>query len=243
MVRVMKSPNMISTPGRIPVIAAPTASPVNPASEIGVSTTRSLPNSSTSPESTLNGVPASATSSPKMHTLASRRISSARASRTAWANVSSRSGIDVLVHLLDTGIRRGNGELDRTFHLSACFGGHRLKSRNIGVLLLDQPIAVQLDGIASALSALLSGFRPIVFAIDVANVMPAVAVRVRLEKRRPFSGAGSLHEPSCDFIYRADILAVNDCRLNSESRGAAEDRPGGRLREVCVFVIKIVLAK
>jgi len=39
--------------------------PVKPASEIGVSITRSAPNSSTRPDSTLNGVPASATSSPK----------------------------------------------------------------------------------------------------------------------------------------------------------------------------------
>src|ERR1035441_2335486 len=60
MVRVMKSPNMMSTTGRRPVIAAPTAIPVNPASEIGVSSTRSLPNSSSKPERTLKGVPASA---------------------------------------------------------------------------------------------------------------------------------------------------------------------------------------
>src|SRR5579859_3444771 len=69
MVKVTKSPNMMSTTGRIPVMAAPTASPVNPASEIGVSTTRSLPNSSSNPESTLKGVPASATSSPMMQTV------------------------------------------------------------------------------------------------------------------------------------------------------------------------------
>ena len=41
MTRVRKSPNMMSTTGRIPVIAAPTASPVIPASEIGESITRS----------------------------------------------------------------------------------------------------------------------------------------------------------------------------------------------------------
>src|SRR5579871_2512480 len=66
MTRVRKSPNIMSAMGRMPVIAAPTATPVNPASEIGVSITRFVPNSSTNPESTLNGVPASATSSPKI---------------------------------------------------------------------------------------------------------------------------------------------------------------------------------
>ena len=59
---------MMSTTGRSPVIAAPTPRPVIPASEIGESSTRSGPNSSTRPASTLNGVPASATSSPRMNT-------------------------------------------------------------------------------------------------------------------------------------------------------------------------------
>ena len=40
MTSVMKSPNMMSTTGRIPVIAAPTPIPVIPASEIGESITR-----------------------------------------------------------------------------------------------------------------------------------------------------------------------------------------------------------
>src|SRR5215471_13479233 len=81
---------MISTTGRIPVMAAPTPMPLMPASEIGESITRFLPNSCTNPESTLNGVPASATSSPMMKTVGSRRISSASASLMAWAKVISR---------------------------------------------------------------------------------------------------------------------------------------------------------
>src|SRR5467141_1899933 len=110
---------MMSTTGRKPVIAAPTPMPVKPASEIGVSITRSAPNSSTSPDSTLNGVPASATSSPKMHTRLSRRISSASASRIACANVSSlvaTSGINVLLHLVYGRVRRGNRKLHRRLH-------------------------------------------------------------------------------------------------------------------------------
>src|SRR5260370_11419433 len=136
----MKSPNMISTTGRSPVIAAPTATPVNPASEIGVSTTRCAPNSSTRPERTLNGVPASATSSPMMHTRESRRISSASASRTACANVSSRSGIDVLLHFAHAAIRRRNRELYGSFHDGANFFCSCVKRGNVGVALLDQPL-------------------------------------------------------------------------------------------------------
>src|SRR5579864_8945181 len=154
MVRVMKSPNMMSTTGLSPVIAAPTPTPVNPASEMGVSITRSEPNSSTNPESTMNGVPASATSSPKIQTRESRRISSASASRTACANVSSRSGIDVLSNLVDAGIRCGDGELYRSFHFGACFGGDLIERRLIGIALRDQPLCVQLDRIAFGLPVL-----------------------------------------------------------------------------------------
>src|SRR5437868_2144890 len=88
----MKSPNITSTIGRIPVIAAPTPMPAYPGSEIGVSITRSVPNSCTSPTSVLNGWPASATSSPMRNTRGSRRISSAIASFTASPYVSSRIG-------------------------------------------------------------------------------------------------------------------------------------------------------
>ncbi len=89
-------------------MAAPSPMPVIPASEMGESRTRCGPNSSTSPESTLNGVPASATSSPITKTVGSRRSSSASASLTAWASEISRAplvtgsstlGMDMLVDL------------------------------------------------------------------------------------------------------------------------------------------------
>src|SRR6202020_2356054 len=182
MVRVMKSPNIISTTGRRPVMAAPTATPVKPASEIGVSTTRLAPNSSSRPERTLNGVPASATSSPKMQTRESRRISSARASRTACANVNSRSGIHILLHLIDGGIRSVDGELHGRFHLGARLGGETIEGCRIGESLRDDPFCVQRDRIAFRLPVLLFLLRAVVFAINVAHVVPAVAVRVRLQK-------------------------------------------------------------
>src|SRR5579872_145867 len=173
---------MMSTTGRSPVIAAPTPIPLNPASEIGVSRTRSAPNSSTSPERTLNGVPASATSSPKMHTRESCRISSANASRIACAKVSSRSGIHVLVDLVDARIWRRNGELHSRFHFTARFGGDSIEFRRLGVSLIDKPFGMQLDRIAFRLPVLLFFFRTIVFAIDIADVMSAIAIRVGLEE-------------------------------------------------------------
>src|SRR6267142_7113648 len=170
---------MMSTTGRKPVIAAPTPIPVNPASEIGVSNTRSDPNSSTSPDSTLNGVPASATSSPKMHTRGSRRISSASASRTACANVNSRiavSGINVLIDLLDTRIRSGDGKLDGGLHLFARFVLDFLKCACIRNLLHGQPLSHVLDGIPLGLPLLLFLLRTVIFSIDISDVMPSVTI-------------------------------------------------------------------
>src|ERR1700690_1405059 len=155
MVRVKKSPNIMSTTGRRPAIAAPTPIPGNPASEIGVSSTRSEPNSSPRADRTLKGVPASATPSPKIQTRESRRISSASASRTACANVSSRSGIYVLLYLIDAGIRCGDGELHCGFHFGAYFGSNVPKCGVVGVALRDQPIGMQFDGIAFRLPVLL----------------------------------------------------------------------------------------
>src|SRR6201988_2280874 len=176
MVKVRKSPNMMSTTGRRPVIAAPTPMPVKPASEMGVSSTRSAPNSSTNPERTLKGVPASATSSPKIHTRESRRISSASASRTACAKVSSRSGINVLLHLIDAGIRGRDGEFHRAFHLGPRFGSDSIKRGRVRMLLCLQPGRMQLDRIPLGLPEMLFLLGAVVLAIDVADVMTAVAV-------------------------------------------------------------------
>src|ERR1017187_3328621 len=211
MVSVRKSPNMMSTTGCRPVMAAPTPTPVKPASEIGVSTTRSAPNSSTSPDRTLNGVPASATSSPKMHTRESRRISSASASRTACANVSSRSGIDILLHLIDAGIGSCNREFHRGFHLRTTFGGNLIENSGVGVAVGEQPIGLQLNRIPFRLPVLLFLLRAVVFAADVAHVMPAVAVGVRLQERWALATTRPLHQLQRNFTYRTHVLPIHGC--------------------------------
>src|SRR6188768_2448062 len=99
MMIIRKSPNMMSTIGRIPAMAA-----------------------STRPTSTLKVVPASATSSPMRTTVGSRRISSAMASLMASPKVSSliavaNSGIDVLVHFAGVGVRAVHREFYGGIHL------------------------------------------------------------------------------------------------------------------------------
>src|SRR5579871_5838917 len=142
---------MISTTGRSPVIAAPTPMPVKPGSEMGVSMMRDFPNSSTIPESTLNGVPASATSSPITNTAGSRRISSDSASRTASAMVNSRtatSGINVLPGLLRRRIRglqrEGRRGVDLGFRLRLDFAQLRLRRE----LIAQQAVGEHFDRIA-----------------------------------------------------------------------------------------------
>src|SRR5207302_5993326 len=243
MVRVMKSPNMMSTTGRSPVIAAPTPIPVNPASEIGVSSTRSRPNSSTNPDNTLKGVPASATSSPKMHTRGSRRISSASASRTACANVNSRtatSGINALLGFFRLGIRRGNREFHRRFHLRSHFLVHLFERGRIRDLLRDHPFRKVLDGVALRLPLLLFLLRAVIFAIDVANVMPHVAVGIANQKCRPFALARASDQPLCRAVDRSHILPIHALRVHPERGAPCKHVPRRRLRIVRVFVIEIV---
>ena len=106
MMSVRKSPNMMSTIGRSPAIAAPTPRPVNPASEIGVSMMRSWPNSLDQPLQHLERGAGFGHVLAERPTRGSRPISSAIASRIASPKVSSRtdtlgdtaiSGIDVFV--------------------------------------------------------------------------------------------------------------------------------------------------
>ena len=81
--QVMKSANWSSTTGRSPIQAAPMAAPTNPSSEIGVSITRSSPNSSSRPFVTPNAPPKSPMSSPSRKTRSSSRIASCSAALIA----------------------------------------------------------------------------------------------------------------------------------------------------------------
>src|SRR6202790_1707474 len=245
MVSVRKSPNMMSITGRIPVIAAPTPTPVKPASEMGVSITRGPPNSSPRPDNTLNGVPASATSSPIMQTVESRRISSASASRTACANVSSRtpvSGINVFTHFVGIRIRSGNGKLDRCLHFFADFVLHGDQRAGLRESLTGQPIRQDLQRIAFRLPMVLFLLRAVILAADVTDVMPGVAVRIAHQKRRSLPVAPAFHHAAGHGVHRADVLPINAFRRHPERRPAAQDISRGSLRKMRVLIVKIVFA-
>src|SRR5215471_1881639 len=227
MTSVMKSPNMMSTTGRMPVMAAPSAMPVNPGSEIGASITRSGPNSSTRPFRTLNGVPASATSSPMRKTDGSRRISSASASFTAWPRVSSRtppasSGIDVLGDLVRVGERRAEAVLDALAHLGRgpLLGRVQLVRRDARPQQLG---GEPRDRIALALPLLLLGTGA-VGAVDVPHVVSPVAVGVADEEARAVAAPRPRHGVRGRRADREHVLPVH-----LHARDAERGRPRRQL--------------
>src|SRR5512142_259522 len=241
MIRVRKSPNMMSTTGRMPVIAAPSASPVIPGSEIGVSTTRSGPNSSTSPASTLNGVPASATSSPSTNTVGSRRISSASASLTAGGSVSSRVatalGEDIFRHLARVGVGRGEriGDGGGDLGLDPLLEPLQLLAR-------VEPRGQEQDRVALAPPELVLVLGAVVGAVDVADVVAVVAVGGADEEARPLAGPRPLDGAQRRLVDRDDVLAVDLVGRDPEGLRARRDRARGHVLPVRVLVVEVVLA-
>src|SRR5262245_61205148 len=243
MISVRKSPNMMSTTGRMPVIAAPRARPVIPGSEIGESTTRSVPNSSTSPARTLNGVPASATSSPITKIVGSRRISSRNASATACASVSSRVpcaagalSVDMARHLAAVGERRVQRIRDGIVDL----GLHPLADAlDPGVVAESR--RKQRDRVALRLPALLLVFRAVVRAVDVAHMVALIAGRRAEQEARAVAAPRARDGTRRSLEHGEGVLPVHRLVRDPECLGASGDRPGGDLLVARVLVVEVVL--
>src|SRR5579884_407340 len=247
MTSVRKSPNMMSTTGRIPVIAAPTPRPVMPASEIGESITRSGPNSWTRPVRTLNAVPASATSSPITKTRSSRRSSSASASLIAFPKVSSRVptavlAIDVLRHLGRVGERGVEREPYACLDLRPRLDLDPLQPFLVDGLDPEQPLAEAAERVALVPPQLLLVARAVVRPVDVADVVAVVPVGVREQERGTVAAAGALDEPGRDRVHGAHVLPVDVDGVDAEGARPVEDVAGGRLEVVRVLVVEVVLA-
>src|SRR6478672_3496166 len=224
MISVRKSPNMMSTTGRMPVIAAPRPRPVMPGSEIGESMIRPVPNSSTRPASTLKGVPASATSSPITNTVGSRRSSSRNASFTACDIVSSRvpwaiSSVDMVRHLARVGVGRCQGVLDGVIHLGLDPLADALDLRVVADARREQR-----DRVALARPALLLVLRAVVGAVDVTDVVAVVAVRGAHDEARAVAAARALDGARRRLVDRQHVLAIGLLRRNAERLRARCDR-------------------
>src|SRR3989304_121154 len=249
MASVRKSPNMMSTTGCMPVMAAPSPMPVIPASEIGESITLSGPNSSTSPLRTLNGVPASATPSPMMKTRGSRRISSAKASLIACARVSSRtptawptSGIDLLIHFALVRIWGSQGELHGGSDLSPDIGLDLSQDCLVRLTTIEQPGGHQLQGILPPPPGLLLFSAAVIGPIDITHMMSEEAIGVTQEECRPLAAPGAGDETAGRSVDLANVLAVDSLREDAECLRPICQRPGRCLLIAGALVVQVVLA-
>src|SRR5689334_163170 len=220
-VTAKKSLNISSATGRSPVIAAPIAAPTIACSLIGVSLTRSGPNSSNRPSVSLKTPPAEPTSSPISTTVSSRRISWAMPWATAWRYVVSamtgrsvppgRAAVGPDLRLDD--VRRrlrplsrlglGRGDLRRGGFVDRV----QLGGRDAGGL---EPRAVRRDRVACLPRGHLV-VRPVLAGIGAG--VPAVAVRHGLDERRPVAASRPLDRRPRDLVDRVGVVPVDDDRL------------------------------
>src|SRR6185295_13916763 len=167
-----------------------------------------------------------ATSSPRIKTVGSRRISSTRASLMASPNVISLvavSGIHVLIDFVCIRIRRVHGELNRFLHLRLDFGMNLIEAGAVGNLFGNQPIAEEGDGIAFSFPELFFLLRPVVFAIDVADMVSRKPVGAAEQKLRSSTGACTVDQFRRRIEHGLDILTIDTLAGNSKTFGAREN--------------------
>src|SRR4051794_12721404 len=140
----------------MPVIAAPTEAPTMAASEIGVSITRSWPNSSDSPSVTVKPPPkppGTPRSSPSRKTEGSARIATRSASRSASVMPMRRGPVDSAAG--ESGIIRVTATPSVGENVGEAVSGQRLGARHgEGDRLLDLRLAGALDRFQLALALL-----------------------------------------------------------------------------------------
>src|SRR6516162_6859903 len=204
-----KSANISSTTGRMPSTAAPTPRPMKAVSEIGVSSTRSGPNWSSSPVVAPKMPPYFPMSSPSTKTSGSRSISCPMPSAMARAVVSRRPAAGALAALAAESVtlicsrpsredvvprrlgRRdgtGLGELDRPLDPGGRLGADGADGGRVEHAGLGQARLVRRDGIASR------DFRELgTVGLRVALEVTPQPQRVHLEQGRTLAGPGPRH--------------------------------------------------
>src|SRR3990172_9497108 len=79
-------------------------------------------------------------------------------------------------------------------------------------------------------------------AIDVADVMAAIAVGVAQQKGRPVAAPRALHQPHCRSIHGAHVLPIHLFGQNAKRLGPRRYISGSGFGVMRVLVVKIVLA-
>src|SRR5438105_480090 len=211
----MKSSYMISTIGRMPIIAAPMPRPVMAISEIGVLRIRSGPNSSSMPTLTFCEPPCSPMSSPMRKTSGSWRIACDITSRTAsrYDNL----GIHVVPELLGRRVGAAAGELDGVerdlLRALVVRGELVVRDREALAQLVDRILR------RAGLVVLLFG----AVLLRVADVVRRQAVGVDEQEDRAVAGAGELGRLLRRLVDGLHVLAVGLDRVHAEGDGAVRE--------------------
>src|SRR2546428_13602759 len=246
----MNPTNIISTIGRSPVTAAPTAAPMNPDSLIGVSSTRSRPNSLTSPLVTPRTPPQAsspckcstfappATSSPIRITRGSRRISWRIASFSAWLKLSCRSaifpslgvgcwGLGIVIHI-DIGIgfphireRALLGELYRCLDLRSHAVINRLELSRADQFAREHIVFEQFDWVA--LFLVLFVLCGNFIRLLVSLVVTVEAVGLALEQSRAFASSRPSDRLTRGLIHGEDVVTIHGDAGHIIGCGAVSD--------------------
>src|SRR5512132_1748470 len=224
-----KSTNISSATGRSPVAAAPTAAPMYPDSEIGVSSTRSRPKRWTRPLVTPSTPPQAsscsnpgtvappATSSPIRMTSGSRAISTASASLTASRKVSVRvatdmaaslpvGDVDVVQGVLGSRLRALLGERDRLVDRGL---GGPVPLLDLGggqQVPLDRLLGKEGERVVLAVGGRLLR-RPVgdLVTLEVAEVAPGL----RLDQAGAVTPAGPGHRLARGLVHGDHVVAVD----------------------------------
>src|SRR5918994_4463583 len=229
-----KPSNCISAMGRHPAIARPTQTPAIPASAIGVSNTRSRPNSACRPSVTRKTPPSAPTSSPNT----SVRGSAASASRSAAfsaATMVSSAIAEVLLALTEERRRRvgervvehlAPGRLAERGELGAHVRhpGLRLVVARADERVVDRAGAQRVRSVAVDRVALAPGGDLLLVPVAggvVGGRVRADAVRDRLDQRGALARSGAFDRVPRDGVHRQDVVAVDP-----DPRHAVAGRPG-----------------
>src|SRR4249920_1043813 len=231
--------NCISAIGRHPAIASPTQIPAIPASAIGVSNTRSRPNSACRPSVTRKTPPSAPTSSPNT----SVRGSAASASRSAAfsaATIVSSAIAEELLTLTEQGRRRvgervvehlARGRLAERGELGAHVRdpGLRLVVARADERVIDRAGVQKVRSVAVDRVPLAPGrdlgLVPVAGRV-VGGRVRADAVRDRLDQRGALARSGTFDRVPRDGVHRQDVVAVDPnprhavaCRPGRDRRG------------------------
>ena len=249
---------MISTTGRRPPAAAPIAIPMSAFSEIGVSRTRSAPNSSCKPGGHLEdaargrdvlaeeddrGVAPQLLGEALAHGLAvGQRAGLGRGlagARRIGCGLRERR-VDVLAERAGIGERALARGRDRTRDLGIDRGGEFALGLVVPAGQLREALARQDERVAQQPRRDLR-LRPVGAGI-VARVA-AVPVGLGLDERRAAAAAGTLDRLRRDRAHRGDVVAVDDAARNAIGGGAVgEVREQARLARRRELPVEVVLA-